>query len=259
MLADVLAGMTQASIITFGGYPFDTTKVRMQSGLFKTTWGCVSYTFEKKGIYGFYKGGTMPFISHLMKRPIQYPTMEYMKKKINKNDYKANYLIGIIQGPIGTIIGNPLQVIKIKSQTNTLSTNQNIINIWNDYGFKGFYRGFIPTLIKDTLFGMSFIGTYYTLRDIYGCDKWYQNFINGSFSHCLTWFFLIPIDYIKTNVQKSRKSITVKQVINIGLRKHGVRGFWKGVVPACARTIPVSGLAMIGYESIRQYINGKLI
>jgi len=258
MIGDMLAGAANASLVTLVGYPFDTTKVKMQSGLFKTTYSCISYTLEHKGIYGFYKGSSMALLSHLIKRPIQYPIIEALKKYSKQNNYNNkyyNYLIGGIQGPIGTLFGNPLQVVKIRSQTSKLSTTTHAVNIFKESGVRGFYRGFTATLFKDTLFGASYIGTYYTLRDIYGTDNWYQNFCNGAASHMLTWMCLIPIDYVKTNMQKSNVPITMKKVIINGYNKHGISGFWRGVVPACLRTVPVSGIAMVGYESIRKYVN----
>jgi hypothetical protein len=99
---------------------------------------------------------------------------------------------------------------------------------------------------------MSFIGNYYTLRDVIGSDVWYKNFFNGSLAHCLTWLILIPIDHVKTTIQKSEIKLTIREAVATTYRKGGVRIFWKGVIPACLRTIPVSGISMIGYEKIRK-------
>lgn len=255
MFIDILAGATNATLVTLTGYPFDTIKVRMQSNMYPTTLNCIMTTYNRRGIYGFYKGSTMPLLSHMIKRTIQYPVLEELKKRYNPTgkSYSVNYMMGAIQGPLGTMVGNPLQVIKIRTQTNKYSLIANINIIYNDSGLKGFYRGFIPTLIKDTMFGASFIGTYYTLRDIYGSDKWYINFTNGVSAHIVTWSILIPIDYIKTNIQRSKTPISIKEVIINGYNIHGVKGFWKGIVPACVRTVPVSGFSMLGYEMVRNY------
>lgn len=101
---------------------------------------------------------------------------------------------------------------------------------------------------------MSFIGNYYTFRDYLGTDIWYKNFISGASAHCITWYLFIPIDYVKTKVQKSEKKITPGYVIKTTIRDQGIRAFWKGVIPACLRTIPVSGIAMTGYEYVRQVL-----
>jgi len=118
----------------------------------------------------------------------------------------------------------------------------------------GFYRGFISTAIKDTIFGGAFIGTYYTLRDIIGRDTWYKNFFNGAAAHCFTWCVFMPIDYVKTTIQKSEKHLRIRDVVKQGYNDYGIKVFWKGVLPACVRTIPMSGIAMLSYEKIRAFI-----
>jgi hypothetical protein len=89
------------------------------------------------------------------------------------------------------------------------------------------------------------------MRDRFGCNTNTQNFINGSVSHIITWFLFIPIDTIKTNIQRKNYT-TIKDIISTIYKKNGLSGFWRGIIPACLRTIPVSGISMIGYEYIRQ-------
>ena len=259
---DFIAGATQATLVTLVGFPFDTIKVKMQSKMYPTNLKCVSEIWKKEGIQGYYKGGSMPFISHLLKRPIQFaflePAKEYFKKNYKlSNIYLYNYLIGGVSGPLGSLFGTPLQVVKIRSQTHHISTVDIVKDVWKQRGLSGFYRGLLPTMMKDTLFGASFIGHYYTLRDVVGDDIWYKNFMNGSIAHCLTWALLIPVDFVKTNIQKSDVPISALEVISKNYSKYGIKVFWKGVIPACVRTVPVSGIAMTCYEIVRTYFHDK--
>lgn len=259
-LRDFVAGCTQATLVTIVGYPFDFTKAQLQIKNYSTNWECIKGTVMKSGPLGFYKGGSMPLVSHLVKRPVQFPIAEAMKKKAKKNEWLAknqylyNYFIGGATGPIGTIPGTPMQVIKVRSQVSDVSTGKHIVDVWRESGVRGFYRGFVPTLMKDSLFGASFVGHYYTLRDLVGNEVWWKRFFNGATAHCLTWALLIPIDFVKTNMQGNTSDGAKKgvmEVISTSYRTHGIRVFWKGVVPACLRTIPVSGIAMTGYELVR--------
>jgi solute carrier family 25 (mitochondrial carnitine/acylcarnitine transporter), member 20/29 len=257
IIIDAIGGVAQASLVTVVGYPFDLVKARMQVRSYSNSFRCVKSTVAKEGLLGLYRGSAMPWISHLIKRPIQYPLAEYMKSKLTDSDssFIRNYGIGAANGLVGPIIGTPLQVVKISLQTSDGSkiknSRQYIRDNFRRNGFRGFYRGFIPTAIKDVTFGTMFIGTYYTLRDRLGSDAWWKNFTSGATAHCLTWFTLIPIDHVKTKVQKSEKKIGVIKVIKDSYRVGGIRIFWKGVLPACLRTIPVSGVAMVGYEYVR--------
>ena len=184
---------------------------------------CSKQIFTTRGIPGFYRGAAMPLLSHLAKRPFQFPISEYLKQR----GYN-NYLIGALIGPAGTIFGTPLQILKIQSQTSTNSMKKIFINVYQNRRFAGFYKGFIPTLIKDCLFGASFMGHYYTLRDYVGSDTTPKNFFNGATAHCLTWFTLMPIDYIKTNIQKSNEKSEALKIISKNLKKDGPKFFGKG-------------------------------
>ena len=263
---NTIAGMTQATLVTITGYPFDLVKVKMQAKReipYRNAIECVKDVYKREGIMGMYRGSAMPWVSHMIKRPTQFPVSEYLKKRCSPKDddrfkrIRNNYIIGSVSGIFGPIIGTPLQVIKIGMQTtgtgefsNSWAYAKNEIKM---KGISGLYRGFFPTVIKDGIFGGSFVGTYYSLRDYVGTDSWYKNFFNGAAAHCITWYLFIPIDYIKTNVQRaSVKNVTVLSVIKDGYRTSGMKIFWKGVVPACLRTIPVSGVAMTGYEFVRK-------
>lgn len=250
MKEHVVAGAVQATLVTAVGYPFDTVKVNLQAKNAGSAWDITKNIVRQEGIRGLYKGGTMPLLSHLAKRPLQFPCSEYLKRNRPEGfGLGWNYIVGAVQGPLGSVFGTPLQVVKIRSQLETNTVVGHLKNVIGESGAKGLYRGFTATLAKDCLFSASFLGHYYTLRECWGSDKMYKNFINGATAHCATWMILIPIDFVKTNVQKSKTPTTISNVVSTTLKTHGPLAFWRGVVPACLRTIPVSGIAMIGYEA----------
>jgi solute carrier family 25 carnitine/acylcarnitine transporter 20/29 len=122
MYNEILAGLTSASLTTIVGYPFDLVKTRMQTGNYKTNIDCIKHIYNKSGFYGYYRGNLLTLISYSIKRPIQYSFIENIKK----NNYcNNNYLIGAMQAPITIFISNPLQVIKVRTQTNKFSIMQN--------------------------------------------------------------------------------------------------------------------------------------
>lgn len=277
MLANIVGGIVQGTLVTITGYPFDLVKTRLQTNMYRNSLSCIVQTIMNHGVLGLYRGSMMPWLSHMFKRPIQYPLAEYMKKytttESKSKNTIMNYLIGSATGIIGPIFGTPLQVIKVHMQTSVLYSNVNFKSVekringpknsfqyirdnYRTNGIMGFYKGFVATLIKDTIFGGAFLGTYYTLRDFIGVNTIYKNFFNGAAAHCLTWLVFIPIDYVKSSIQKSGsdKNIRIRDVVKSTYKQHGIRGFWKGVIPACARTIPVSGTAMLGYEYVRSLI-----
>lgn len=266
-LVNLLAGVTQATAVTIVGYPFDFVKARLQTGNYRNSVHCIVSSVRAEGFSVLYRGATAPWISHLIKRPVQYPMAEWMKKQFGV-DGKAvrpsdNYLIGGVTGAAGPAIGTPLQVVKLGMQTTkageytTLSYLQHLIQT---KGPQSLYRGFTATATKDVLFGASFLGHYYTMRDHfevnpYGLPANVTIFFSGASAHCGTWLLLIPIDTIKSRVQRAGETRSVKAIIASTIREDGILALWRGVVPACVRTIPVSGFAMVGYEWTRRFFS----
>ena len=80
--------------------------------------------------------------------------------KINKNEsskeslsfYLETALIGIARGAIGLVWEHPLDSIKTQWQTNiqVVKPSEIIYYIYNQKGIIGFYRGFIPNLIRQS-------------------------------------------------------------------------------------------------------------
>jgi solute carrier family 25 carnitine/acylcarnitine transporter 20/29 len=256
--ANIIGGMTHATLVTAVGYPFDLVKARLQTKMYSNSWSCITSTIKNEGFLGLYRGSLMPWISHMLKRPMQFPISEYLKIRADEasnNNKIYNYAIGGITGFPGSIVGNPLQVIKVRVQTSNKANSWHYIkDIYNKNGIGGFYRGIIPTATKDCIYGASFVGNYYTFRDYLGNDKWYKNFVSGAAAHSLTWCIFIPIDYVKTIIQKSDDKIKpkIRTVILNSYKEHGITIFWRGVIPMCIRTVPVSGIGMVGYEHVRQ-------
>jgi hypothetical protein len=259
---NIIGAITQATLVTVVGYPFDLVKTQLQANKNTSTLKCVHNIIKQGGLKNLYRGSAMPWISHMIKRPIQYPLSEYLQTTLKNNGYilpHYNYIVGGISGVYGSMIGTPLQVVKVSIQTHNNSKNSldYIKHNLKKNGVKGFYRGFIATATKDFMFGSCFIGTYYTLRDMVGNDIWWKTFISGSIAQSFTWSLLIPADFVKTSIQKSEIKISVRDVVKANYNNYGIKVFWKGVIPACIRTIPVSGIGMVGYETVRRYLDVK--
>ena len=178
------AGIAQGSILTLLGYPYDTVKTRLQTiNSSSKKFGQTFRIYKTEGIRGFYKGVSMPFLNYVSKRPSQYALGEYLKKTTSFN----YFIIGGIQGSIGTVIGNPFQVVKIYSQCNKQSPLDNIKTIYNTEGVKGFYKGFKFAWFRDISFGTAFVGSYFNLRDRFGNDTNKQIFFNALGAHLFSW------------------------------------------------------------------------
>lgn len=241
------------------GYPADTIKVRLQTGMYSSLKNCVIKTYSIDGIKGFYRGSLIPLLTMGLRRSYQYPLFENLKKT------NSNYLAGSLSGASGTLIGCPVHVLKIRMQN---SHKKEISSLWKctkqiykQDGFVGFYKGFYINLIKDGIFGCLFLGTYGTLKDKLiqkkdngellfdkiSLDSHYNMIcagtLAGCFSSIITWVILFPIDTVKTAIQ-SKKGLDLIKL----KRQKGILSFWTGLSPVILRALPVSLTSMFAYE-----------
>ena len=258
----LLPGAAQGATVTFVGHPFDTVKTRLQSNLYgKGMISCITNTIRNEGFVGLYRGAMIPLISHVTKRSYQFPIWHYLHEKLGIN----SYLSGFISGATGTIVGVPLQVTKVNTQSTTQSKYKNSFHFAKEHlkrqGILGFYRGFKINLLKDSVFGAVFLGNYGFLRNLvekYAIDKkteYIGNFIAGGVAHMVTWGVFIPIDHVKTQVQRTDTNMTVSAVIKNTIRTGTYLHLWRGVGPALLRIFPVSGAGMLIYEYVKEKCN----
>lgn len=247
IISTILPGALQGLTITFVGHPFDTVKTRLQANIYSNTLSCIKYTYKYEGISGFYRGISVPLLSHIIKRSYQFPMFNHLTQNYSINPYFA----GFLTGSSGTLLGNPLQVVKVNTEATSCSTYKNsysfIKHYYSSKGLCGFYSGFRINSLKDGLFAASFLGNYQLFRSYFD-DIWYYHFISGGLSHSISWALFIPLDHIKTQIQKENSNHTISSVLQNIHHKRNYFVLWRGIVPAITRIFPVSGIGMIVYE-----------
>ena len=153
----------------------------------------------------------------------------------------AGSLIGI-----GEIVLLPLDVLKIKRQTNPEAfRGRGFIKILKDEGFS-LYRGWGWTAARNApgsfaLFGGSaFAKEYiYKLQD-YSSATWTQNFVSSIFGASASLIVSAPLDVIKTRIQN--KNFEAQEsgvtILKNMAKNEGFSAFFKGLVPKLLTTGP---------------------
>jgi len=153
----------------------------------------------------------------------------------------AGSLIGI-----GEIVLLPLDVLKIKRQTNPAAfRGRGIFKIIADEGF-GLYRGWGWTAARNApgsfaLFGGSaFTKEYLFALNDYNQATWFQNFVASIAGASASLVVSAPLDVIKTRIQ-NRNFENPESGFRIlsNMAKHeGFGSFFKGLVPKLLMTGP---------------------
>ncbi|KAB5585441.1 mitochondrial GTP GDP transporter [Coniochaeta sp. 2T2.1] len=153
----------------------------------------------------------------------------------------AGSLIGI-----GEIVLLPLDVLKIKRQTNPEAfRGRGVIKIVRDEGF-GLYRGWGWTAARNApgsfaLFG----GSAFTKEYLFGLQdynkaSWFQNFIASIAGSSASLIVSAPLDVIKTRIQNKNFDNPESgiRILTKMFRNEGIPAFFKGLVPKLLMTGP---------------------
>jgi hypothetical protein len=140
---------------------------------------------------------------------------------------------------IGEIVLLPLDVLKIKQQTNPEALRgRNVLKIFIDEGF-GLYRGAMWTAARNApgsfaLFGGNAFAKEYIFKlDDYNKATFFQNGISSIIGSVASIVISNPLDVIKTRIQNrdfNNPQSGVSILKNL-VKNEGLTAFFKGVVP----------------------------
>ncbi|KAF1814574.1 mitochondrial carrier protein [Eremomyces bilateralis CBS 781.70] len=153
----------------------------------------------------------------------------------------AGSLIGI-----GEIVLLPLDVLKIKKQTNPEAfRGRGVFRIIADEGF-GLYRGWGWTAARNApgsfaLFGGSAAAKEYLYKlEDYNTASWSQNFVASIAGASASLLVSAPLDVIKTRIQNRNFDNPESgfRILSKMIRHEGPSAFFKGLVPKLLMTGP---------------------
>lgn len=153
----------------------------------------------------------------------------------------AGSLVGI-----GEIVLLPLDVLKIKRQTNPEAfRGRGVLKIVTDEGF-GLYRGWGWTAARNApgsfaLFGGSaFTKEYLFHLNDYNKASWFQNFIASIAGASASLLVSAPLDVIKTRIQNRNFENPESgfRILSNMAKNEGLSSFFKGLVPKLLMTGP---------------------
>jgi solute carrier family 25 carnitine/acylcarnitine transporter 20/29 len=229
---------------TLISHPFDTIKTRIQTNKASTIGQAVK-------IGKLYSGITPPLVGIMLEKSIVFGFYE-KSKSMGLN----NFWSGIIGGFISTIVVTPVDRLKINYQNQELKMN-NLETIKKVLAPKNLYKGFTPTIFRETPgFGIYF-STYNYLTDRFNkFNNIGTTFCFGALSGLSAWLFIYPSDLIKTKYQAVNNKTSLPNTIkNIWILNNpnnnifrGMRNFYSGFNLAILRAMPLHGGVFLGYE-----------
>ncbi|RWS09352.1 S-adenosylmethionine mitochondrial carrier protein-like protein [Dinothrombium tinctorium] len=259
----LLGGAFAGMVVDFALFPLDTVKTRLQSEL--GFWKSGGFRKIYSGI-GSVAVGSAPNAALFF---CTYETVKHLfKSKIGfQNDQFAQMIAASTGEAVACLIRVPTEVIKQRSQATKVKSIKIFRNTVRNEGFKGLYRGYLTTLLREIPFGLVQYPLWETLK-----SKWYQRIkqplhpwqatVCGAIAGGFAAFVTTPLDVAKTRIMLAQKgskhaSGDVIFVLKSIWKSSGTRGLFSGVVPRVL-WIAFGGALFLGSYDTFKYLTKNL-
>ena len=268
------AGATFTTLSLF--YPFDLIKThqQMDSGAKQMT--IIRNIFQQHGMRGLYRGFGISLLGAITTENMYMTTYEMANQNYMKhtdNVFKRQFFSGLTADVVANTLVVPFDVISQRlMMTSSLETKgkANALNIIKDImkkeGLRGFYRGYVPTMLKYAPESALWWALYGTFREVYFSvdsvrkaskehltrHQLISSGIAGLLSGITCAVVFNPLDVVKTRIQTMEKKSTMKEVISHLYHSEGLlKGFSKGIIPNMIFMSSTSTLSITIYEWVK--------
>ncbi|KAG9333895.1 hypothetical protein JZ751_009414 [Albula glossodonta] len=277
--ADFVAGSAAGAFGVVVGYPFDTVKVRIQTqSKFTGIWHCFRSTFKNEGVYGFFKGMSVPFTTLSITSSVVFGVYRnclqcLLQLHSGSPDAKPTrldfFLSGLAGGVAQVSVLSPLDTVKVRLQCqldprHTAASKYRgpahcMLTMIREEGALSLYRGAPALALRD---GPSF-ATYFLTYNML-CEwltpagqkqpDWHVIMLAGGLAGISGWTLGTPMDVIKARLQMDgmgeRKYRGFLHCISSTVRQEGPGVFFNSLGLNCIRAFPVNLVVFFTYEQL---------
>jgi len=267
------------------GHPFDLVKVRLQtSSVYKGAMDCTRQIVAKDGFKGLYRGMSAPITGVTPIFAIcfwGYDMGQRLSRVLwGKSSSKDPLTMGQILFAGGfsaiptTFIMAPGERIKVLLQIQGQGQGTSgpkydgpidvIKKLLKEGGIRSVFKGTFATALRDVPGSIAYFGAYEIIKKALtpeGSDpsklKVLPVLFAGGMAGVANWGVAIPFDVIKSRYQSAPEGTYngLREVVSDLLKKEGVKGLFKGMVPAMARAFPANAACFFGVEASRKFLD----
>jgi hypothetical protein len=287
VLEDIVAGCVCGITTVIISHPLETllTQRKINSPeVYRNMFHSLVLIYKRQGlINGFYRGNlNLPLTSPAFTTSIQFFLYGQLRRHLvkDKNDIKQYMLCGALTGLGLSFIETPIGLIfgQIHGHLNRRHTHVFDFHIKdcckyiyeNNHGLRGFYKGFLSTLICSMTTSMFYFGGYeYIKKHLY--QTHYRLFpsqnkdkrmrlnvlLSGALGGLCAWSICYPLDVIRSEIQTDdlrpghRKYTSYLDCIKQIYEQHNTfKTFYRGFFPGIFKAIPINAACFLAYEEV---------
>lgn len=235
------------------------------------------------GIKGYYRGYKPAVIraglNNALSATIYKPVRHYLGSENRDCPLYIKLLSGILTGASTQILASPTDLLKVRMQADAIRHNPRycgffdaINQIYHKYGWKAFYKGIGPSMLRAGFSVAATLGTYDHSKSLILKSQWSLNnsiketdiklhIICSLCSGFLATLLAVPFDVIKTKYQSqsfnSPTYVSARHCLSTILEKEGISALFKGWIPMYARLGPWQITFFVVFELLHKEILGQ--
>ena len=163
-LRNLMAGMASGVVAsTLAVTPTERLKTALiddarNEKRFRSAWHATKTLFAEKGLGALYRGYITTTAKQMGTTSVRLGSYNIMKDYGKKHDWPENTLVdflkGAVAGTVTTYATQPIDVVKTRAQSvKGAGVVEATISVWQDYGFKGYWRGTVMRLGRTVMAG----------------------------------------------------------------------------------------------------------
>ncbi|XP_039281767.1 mitochondrial coenzyme A transporter SLC25A42 isoform X2 [Nilaparvata lugens] len=254
ILASLSAGAVAGGLAKTTVAPFDRTKIHFQISSTKqySTRKAIRFLvdcYRKEGLRSLWRGNSATMARIIPYAAIQFTAHEQWKRLLgvdavtaHSSSSKKRFLAGSLAGVTSQALTYPLDLARARMAVTGKECYNSLIEVfsktWHDEGMRGFYKGFVPTVLGVIPYAGTSFYTYGMLK-LWYTDKFANphpllNMVCGACAGMLGQCTSYPLDIVRRRMQTAtitggEYNSTIQSIRKI-YREEGIkRGFFKGL------------------------------
>ncbi|XP_050420632.1 mitochondrial coenzyme A transporter SLC25A42-like [Adelges cooleyi] len=269
LLSGAVAGALAKSTIA----PLDRTKINFQISNVpysaKAAYKFLSETYARNGFFWLWRGNTATMTRIIPYAAIQFTAFEQWRKvlKVDSTNINNNggrkFISGSLAGVTSQTLTYPLDLARARMAVTTINEYKSLGDVFKktylEEGVKGFYRGYVPTILGIIPYAGTSFFTYGTLKafikDKHGYENAFVNLSCGAVAGMAGQSSSYPLDIIRRKMQTSiitgNNYKSLRTTFWIVYRSEGIiQGFFKGLSMNWIKGPIATGISFSTYDFI---------
>uniref|UniRef100_A0A5S6R263 Zinc finger CCCH-type with G patch domain-containing protein n=2 Tax=Trichuris muris TaxID=70415 RepID=A0A5S6R263_TRIMR len=280
-LKNFVAGGVGGVCCVVTGHPFDTVKVRLQTGHHSlSTFQCFKQTVGNEGFLALYKGMGAPVAGVAPLFALYFLGCSIGKRLQQRHPDEVlslgkTFNAGALAGLLTTVIMAPGERIKCLLQVQQQSAKSGsakyagpidvLRQLYKEGGLRNVYRGSMATLLRDVPASGAYLATYeFFMRSMVSTPAERnelspgKTLLAGGFAGIANWSVCLPQDVLKSRLQiapTGKYPNGIRDVARELIREEGITALYKGFTPVMLRAFPANAACFLGYEIAMNVLN----